>query len=440
MVVHRLLARTAGIMAGAVLLSGSLAACSGSDSKSGGHVEISFLTSNDPLGAKLGRAFVAAFESANPNIKVKLNTQPVGSEGDNLIKTELSTGTMDDVFNYNTGSLLQALNPDEQLVDLSGEPWVKDITADYKSVVSTDKGLYGAPIGTSFAGGVLYNKKVYAKLGLSVPTSWAEFMANSQKIKNGAPGVAPIIQAFGDNWTAQIFVLADFGNVARKDPNWATNYTRNKAKYVDQPALSGFLHQEETFKAGLYNKDFPSITNEQALKMLADGKGAQYPILTNAVPTIQQDSPDKLNDIGFFALPADDAANTQATIWEPNGLYIPKTTEGAKLDAAKKFISFVTSSAAGCKVQDENGTATGPYVTSACKLSGTVPPVIEDVNKYFTEKRVSPALEFLSPIKGPSLPNITVQVGSGISTAKKGAELYDQDVIKQAQQLGLNGW
>jgi raffinose/stachyose/melibiose transport system substrate-binding protein len=317
---------------------------------------------------------------------------------------------------------------------------VKDVSSEFKPVVSTDKGMYGAPIGTSFAGGVLYNKKVYAKLGLSVPTSWSEFMANSEKIKKDAPGVAPIIQAYGDDWTAQIFVLADFANVARQDPNWATNYTQNKAKYVNQPALAGFLHQEEAFKAGLFNKDFPSIKNEQALKMLADGKGAQYPLLTNAVSAIQQTSPDKLNDIGFFALPADDAANTQATIWLPNALYIPKTSEGAKLDAAKKFISFLTASEAGCKVQDENGTASGPYVTSACKLSDKVPPVIDDVNKYFAAKRVSPALEFVSPIKGPSLPNITVEVGSGISTAKKAAELYDQDVIKQAQQLGLDGW
>jgi raffinose/stachyose/melibiose transport system substrate-binding protein len=306
--------------------------------------------------------------------------------------------------------------------------------------VTTKNGFYGAPVGTSFAGGELYNKKVYAKLGLSIPTSWSEFMANSEKIKKDAPGVAPIIQAYGDNWTAQIFVLADFANVARKDPNWATNYTQNKAKYVAQPALAGFLHQEEAFKAGLFNKDFPSITNEQALKMLADGTGAQYSMLSNATTAIEQNSPDKLNDIGFFALPADDPVNTQATIWEPNGLYVPKTSKGAKLDAAKKFVAFVSSSEAGCKVQDENGTASGPYVTSACKLSGEVPPVIKDVNKYFTDKRVSPALEFLSPIKGPSLPNITVEVGSGISTAAKGAELYDQDVIKQAQQLGLDGW
>jgi raffinose/stachyose/melibiose transport system substrate-binding protein len=69
-----------------------------------------------------------------------------------------------------------------------------------------------------------------------------------------------------------------------------------------------------------------------------------------------------------------------------------------------------------------------------------VPALITDMDKYFKSGKTAPALEFLSPIKGPNLENITVQVGSGISTAKQGAALYDQDVKKQAQQLGLMGW
>ena len=50
------------------------------------------------------------------------------------------------------------------------------------------------------------------------------------------------------------------------------------------------------------------------------------------------------------------------------------------------------------------------------------------------------ALEFLSPVKGPALEQITVAVGSGLNTADEGGALYDQDVEKQAQQLGLPGW
>ena len=46
----------------------------------------------------------------------------------------------------------------------------------------------------------------------------------------------------------------------------------------------------------------------------------------------------------------------------------------------------------------------------------------------------------MSPLKGPSLEQLTVEVGSGIREAQSAAELYDQDVAKQARQLGLENW
>jgi raffinose/stachyose/melibiose transport system substrate-binding protein len=66
---------------------------------------------------------------------------------------------------------------------------------------------------------------------------------------------------------------------------------------------------------------------------------------------------------------------------------------------------------------------------------------VKDVVPYFNKAGgASPALEFLSPIKGPSLEQILIEVGSGIRSAESGAKLYDEDVKKQAQQLGLPGW
>lgn len=85
--------------------------------------------------------------------------------------------------------------------------------------------------------------------------------------------------------------------------------------------------------------------------------------------------------------------------------------------------------------------AAGPYVVKGCTLPETVLPAVAEMVQYFDDPaRNSPALEFLSPIKGPSLEQITVEVGSGIRAAADGAALYDEDVRKQAQQLGLPGW
>ena len=438
---RRVFASTIGAVAA---LSLGLSSCSvgeiGGDTggDEGGTTEITYLI-GDAGGTALeyAEALTTKFNEMNPDIKASVETQPTGTEGDNLMKTKLATGEMPDVFGYNSGSLLQALNPDQNLVPLTDEAWAADLPEEFKTVVSTDQGLYGTPNGTTQAGGVIYNKKVYAELGLKVPTTWAEFKANNDKIKADGK-VAPIQQTYGETWTSQLFVLGDFANVAAQDPEWAEQYTAGKRKYAQEPALQGFKNQQDAFDSGYFNKNFASGKYDDGIKAIATGTAAHYPMLTSAIAAINQNYKDNIGDVGFFALPAQDAANTQMTIWLPNAVYIPKTTEGAQLEAAKKFVAFVNSPE-GCEIQNRIQTVTGPYV-SACELPADVPDLVKDVQRYLDEGKSSPALEFVSPIKGPNLERITVEVGSGIKPAEEGAALYDEDVKKQAQQLGLPGW
>ena len=107
-------------------------------------------------------------------------------------------------------------------------------------------------------------------------------------------------------------------------------------------------------------------------------------------------------------------------------------------DAVKTFFEFVAS-AAGCDAQTDAVGAAGPYLVEGCTIPDDVPRSVADMLPYFESTDGSaPALEFLSPIKGPALEQITVEVGSGIRSAEDGAAIYDEDVVKQAQQLGLD--
>ncbi|SEE77546.1 ABC transporter substrate-binding protein [Ruania alba] len=423
---------TAAATAAAAL---ALAACSGGGNTDG-NVEITFLTSAGDLSIATGEALIEAFEAENPGIVVNLDTKPDGTDGDNLVKTRLSTGEMADVFMYNSGSLFQALNPEQNLVEMSDFAFADSLTDDFASVVSTENGLYGGAYGASLAGGIAYNGAIYDELGLEVPESWDDFMANNEEI--AAAGYDPIIQTYGDTWTAQLFVLADFANVNAADPEWAQGYTAHEKFYAEQPALAGFVHHQEAYEAGYFNENYPSATYEDGARMLAEGTGVHYPILTGVMDTIRANHPDAVGDIRFMALPADDPANTSATIWQPSGVYIPQTTEGEEREAAQAFVEFVNSTEA-CEIFTAQGAPTGPYV-NGCELPGDVDPLVADVQAYFDSGRTAPALEFLSPIKGPNLSQITVEVGSGIRGAEEAAANYDRDVENQAQQLGLEGW
>jgi raffinose/stachyose/melibiose transport system substrate-binding protein len=400
-------------------------------------VTLSFLGAQNQNDALMIQALTDAYTAMHPNVKFNIEVAAGGgTEVDNLVKTRLATGEMNDIFYYNSGSLLQALHPSDTLVDLSKEPFMANIADSFKPTVSQNGGIFGVPVGYAAAGGVLYNKKIYEQVGVSVPKTWAEFEANNEKIK--AAGIPPVLQTYGDTWTAQLFVLADNYNVAQANPNFAADYTANKAKYATTPgAIEGFNHLQEGFQKGWYQKDFATTKFEQGLKMLADGEVAQYPMLTQVMPTIATNSPDKVNDIGFFALPGADASKNGATVWMPLAFYIPKTSKHA--DVAKDFFAFVASTA-GTDAITAKVKPAGPYLIKGATLPDDVLPFVKDLNGYIDSGNAYPALEFLSPIKGPNLEQICVSVGTGQTDPATAAANYDEDVKKQAQQLGLPGW
>lgn len=404
-------------------------------------VHLTYLVDDTQNSIDTAEGLAAAYTALHPNVTIEVTTRPGGTEGDNLVKSLLATGDMADVFWYNSGSLLQALNPSETLVDLSGEPFVANIAESFIPTVSQGEGIYGVPVGTAMGGGILYNKKIYADLGLSVPTTWAEFEANNEAIK--AAGIAPVGATFADTWTSQLFVLADYYNVQAAIPDFAEQYTNNKIKYATTPvALAGFERLQEAFEKGWWQEDFGSAKLDDGLNMLAEGQIAHYPMLTFVLSTIAANHPEAVADIGFMAQPGDDAAKNGATIWMPAGTYIPKTTEAkgeATLAAAKDFLGFIAS-VPGTEAQTAAVAPQGPYVVNGATLPADTLPAVLDVLAYLDANAAAPALEFVSPIKGPSLENITVEVGSGLRSAADGAALYDQDVEKQAKQLGIPGW
>lgn len=399
-------------------------------------VTLTYLADDSEISQSMVHALADAYMKLHPNVTIEIENRPQGGDGDNVVKTRLATGEMTDIFFYNAGSLLQALHPAETLVDLTGQPCMANVDPSFIQTVTQNGMVFGVPTGTAMGGGILYNKKIYAQLGLSVPKTWAEFEANNEKIK--AAGIAPVIASWADTWTSQLFVLADYYNVQQAHPNFAADYTANKAKYASTPeAMAGFAYLKEGFDKGWWQQDFATTKFEQALKLLADGAGAHYPMLSFALPTIATNSPDQVNDIGFFAQPGSDAAKNGVTIWMPAGTYIPKTSK--HIPEAMDFLAFIASPA-GADALTASVAPGGPYLIKGAKLPDTVLPAVKDIAAYIDAGKSAPALEFLSPIKGPSLEQICVATATGQMSPEEAAANYDQDVKKQAQQLGLPGW
>lgn len=401
--------------------------------------ELTVLIDSNQSSIGAFEALTEAYSAQNPGVTFDIEIRPGGGEGDNIVKTRLATGEMADIFSYNSGSLFQALRPDRTLVPINDIENLSNLSEAFlQTVADGDGNFYGVPYEAAMGGGILYHVPTYEELGLEVPTTWEEFMANNAAIAEQTDK-APVIQTYRDTWTSQLFVLADYFNVQAQEPNFAAAYTNNEAKYASTPAaMAGFDRLQAVYEAGFLNEDFGAASFDDGLRMVATGDGVHYPMLTFSLGAIQQNMPDLINDVGFFAQPGDDAKANGLTVWLPAGTYIPQTSEN--IDAAKDFLNFMAS-VEGCEAIVAANGATGPMLVSGCELPADVPRAVSDMLPYFeSEGRTAPALEFLSPVKGPALEQLTVEVGSGIRPAAEAAGLYDADVEKQARQLGLPNW
>lgn len=434
---RRITRRACSITAAAALGALALAGCAAA-APDDGHVTLTwYMGAGVPDDIATAEQLAATFTEANPDITVVVDASgPQGVELDAQVRTKLATGDMADLFWYNSGALMRQLNPDQQLLNVADEAWVADLNDAYRATVSTSQGTYGAPVGSGMGGGFFYNVAVYEELGLEIPTTWDAFLENSEVIHDA--GIVPVIQSYGDTWTAQMIALGDFYNVSAADPEFADELTANQTTFADTPAaVASFRKVQDLAELGYFNEDFQTTLLDQALAKLASGEGAHYPMLTFAQATIEQNYPEQAQDVGFFPVPGESAEEQGLTTWMPSSVYAPASTEHP--EEVKRFLSFVASPE-GCDAITEARGVTGPYVVDGCEISGDVPRIVADMLPYFEEDRTAPALEFLSPVKGPNLQTIVVEVGTGTTTAEQAAEAFDEDNRVQAQQLGLEGW
>lgn len=315
-----------------------------------------------------------ATEELGMEFEVEIN--PGGTEGDNILKTRCASGDLPDITNYNSGSLFTALNPKEHFLDITDEEMTQKFDDTFVSTVSQDGRVYGAPFTTTQAGAVVYWKPDYEELGLEVPKTWDEFVANCNALKEA--GKSPVYLSAGDTWTTQVLFLGDNYNVLAKNPTFAEDFTAGTAKFAsDEGALASWDKYADL--TDMYQADYTAATYEDGLEEMATGQATHWFILTQVIPLMIAAHPEAEENIGVFAVPGDDAENVGLTVWEPNAWYINKDSENT--EAVLAFLEFW--------YQEENMDlyintygANGPSCIKGYTLPESVAPAIrEDICK-----------------------------------------------------------
>jgi raffinose/stachyose/melibiose transport system substrate-binding protein len=334
----------------------------------------------------------AAFEKANPTIKIK----PVfaGTEQWQIsLRTQLASGTAPDIFFVQPGNgnptTMRQLAPPGYLLDLSKFAFSKLVPKGEDPVTSINGKRYFLP--TTIAGiGVIYNKNAVTAAKAVLPTTWTGVLAFCDAAKaSGRVGFALAGQTL---WVTQLINYALVPSlVFRVDPTFDTKLGKGQASFAGSPGWkSSFAKYQEMSKHGCFQADPLGTSLDVADAMVAKGEALAVVQVTPLFPAIAGTAAAGTT-FGMFALPATD--NPSET-WMPaavgGGYGINAKTKN--LAAATKFINYMaTEKVAAQFAKDSGGFPAMP--NSIFKVD----PSLEFMNKLINAGKTYPFMDQMWP-------------------------------------------
>lgn len=206
----------------------------------------------------------------------------------------------------------------------------------YKGRNSFDGQIYGLPMEQDLMG-VYYNKDLFAEHGLSVPTTYAEFQALVEKLKE--EGVIPVAFGNRDRWPATNTFSLILGLTAGRD-------LEEQVFFGDEPWTNpAFVAAAQTFQDWAQSDYFPTGFNgvgyDEANALFLSGRAG----MTITGTWVLQDMIRGAEfDLGVFMLPAIAEGVPNGTMWGEGSQWQLSATASAEVqDAAAAYLNCLVS-------------------------------------------------------------------------------------------------
>jgi raffinose/stachyose/melibiose transport system substrate-binding protein len=319
---------------------------------------------------------IEQFEAENPNITV--DVQPVKYDDyGTLLKTKLASGDIVDVFTLNAGSTTKLYHDGGYLEDLTDLEFMKNFDPGVLAEQATDGRNYIMPLNAGPIA-VFYNKKIFADLGLDIPTTYDALMESAQKIKDA--GKTPFALGWKDGWTLGMWLSRDFpSNTVLIDgqTDFFDKLETGQAKFADNPAAHTVIsHALDLFKFG--NKDQLGVDYNGAVDLFAREEAAMMYMGTWPLADIQKKNPELYESgMGYFPYPFSNDPSLNKLEFNPDASLAVNSNSENK-EAAFKFLAFMASKAGGDAWVENTNTLS--YVKGA---SADIAPAVTELQPYF---------------------------------------------------------
>lgn len=271
-------------------------------------------------------------------IKVDFQISP-DSQWRDLLKIKLDSNEAPDIFCADADplSLYSRVRPDENCIDLTNQEFVSRMADYVKPSISYKDKIYAITFPEKKTYVYVYNKKIFADLGLTIPKTYEEFKNVSQKILDS--GVTPVFEATQSGWH-QVLPLFESGPLYEKaDPGLYEALNNNTKNIKDIEKLSTVIDQLNEFaKLGFYGPDYLSNSIEVAEEEFGTGKVAM--VLQNPGWAMAEEAkyPDMKDNTGIFVMPFAD--NQMLGINPASNSYFANS-KGKNQEEVLKFFEFL---------------------------------------------------------------------------------------------------
>ncbi len=281
------------------------------------------------------------YMKANPNVKVEIEEYPT-SEFSALLKAKLAGGDCWDVFAC-TSSTQPTLAAAGHLADLSG---LTEVIERYQSPemirnTRTYNGIIAALPAQYQYMPLYYNKAMFAKLGLQIPTDWQQFLEMIRKAKES--GVTPIAAGFKENWMCLHWVLQVAATtVQRDDIDWGVKRHENTVTFEGTKGwATAFDKLKELIALGTFSSSAVSTSDEQAMMSFLNGGSLCYFNGTWGLNAMQKAKPEGF-EFGGMRVPINDPGEEACTSTSVTGDF-SVWAKSPHLDKAKEWLAFTLS-------------------------------------------------------------------------------------------------
>ncbi|WP_340026341.1 extracellular solute-binding protein [Paenibacillus sp. FSL K6-1096] len=291
---------------------------------------------------KLVSQIISEYEQDHPNINIKQDVLE-NEQYKNKLKVLSASNDLPDVGitwaagfiePYARGGLFAPLDDILQGARLKGK-FVNGATEAY---VVDDK-TYALPIEMNISP-IFYNKAIFAKYNLEVPTTYEEFKDVVRALSSH--GVAPVALGNKDRWTGSLWYMYLADRIAGSETlKRATKGT----SYFDDPGLVRAAAEVQTLvDMNAFNRGFNGLSYDEGKSEFMDEQAAMYLTGTWELPNfttnpeITQEFKDK---VGFFKFPTIEGGKGNIRSWMGGpgvGLFVAESSKVK--EEAKAFVEY----------------------------------------------------------------------------------------------------